>query len=105
MEYMPFRRMDLQSDGSWKAITFPLPMGEVRDIPEDAKIHHSAIRRMEANEDYRPGNLIVGGGGRGVRKAPKESGIGKWIVHKNKGDPVGEVLIRQRENVNGEVKE
>ncbi|CAL8575533.1 hypothetical protein XPA_001452 [Xanthoria parietina] len=105
MEYMPFRRMDLQSDGSWKAITFPLPMGEVRDIPEDAKIHHSAIRRMEANEDYRPGNLIVGGGGRGVRKAPKESGIGKWIVHKNKGDPVGEVLIRQRESVNGEVKE
>ncbi|KAL9630408.1 MAG: hypothetical protein Q9204_004736, partial [Flavoplaca sp. TL-2023a] len=65
MEYMPFRRMDLKEDGSWQAITFPLPMGEVRDIPEDAKIHHSAIRRMEANEDYRPGNLIVGGGGRG----------------------------------------
>lgn len=105
MEYMPFRRMDLQSDGSWKAITFPLPMGEVRDIPEDAKIHHSAIRRMEANEDYRPGNLILGGGGRGVRKAPKESGIGKWIVHKNKGDPVGEVLIRQGKSADGEFKE
>lgn len=25
MEYMPFRRMDLRPDGSWKAITFPLP--------------------------------------------------------------------------------
>jgi len=33
MEYMPFRRMDLRPDGSWKAISFPLPMGEVRDIP------------------------------------------------------------------------
>ncbi|KAL8899852.1 MAG: hypothetical protein Q9207_005988 [Kuettlingeria erythrocarpa] len=95
MEYLPFRRMDLQSDGSWKAITFPLPMGEVRDIPEDAKIHHSAIRRMEADENYRPGNLIVGGGGRGVRKAAKELGIGEWVVHKNEGDPVGEVLVRK----------
>ncbi|KAI4283755.1 MAG: hypothetical protein L6R35_005063, partial [Caloplaca aegaea] len=28
MEYLPFRRMDLQPDGSWKAITLPLPMGE-----------------------------------------------------------------------------
>ena len=55
MEYMPFRRMDLQADGSWKAISFPLPMGEVRDIPQGALIHHSAIRRMEANPQYRPG--------------------------------------------------
>ena len=30
MEYMPFRRMDLKPDGSWAAISFPLPMGEVR---------------------------------------------------------------------------
>ena len=30
MEYLPFRRMDLKSDGSWAAISFPLPMGEVR---------------------------------------------------------------------------
>ena len=105
MEYMPFRRMDLKEDGSWQAITFPLPMGEVRDIPEDAKIHHSAIRRMEANEDYRPGNLIIGGGGRGVRKAPKELGIGKWTVHKNKGDPVGEVLVRERKSVDEKLQE
>ena len=53
MEYMPFRRMDLRPDGSWKAITFPLPRGEVRDIPKDARIHHSAIQRMEADENYR----------------------------------------------------
>lgn len=35
MEYLPFRRMDLQSDGSWKPIIWPLPMGEVRDVPEN----------------------------------------------------------------------
>lgn len=105
MEYLPFRRMDLQPDGSWKAITMPLPMGEVRDIPEDAKIHHSAIRRMEADENYRPGNLIVGGGGRGVRKAPAELGIGEWMVHKNKGDPVGEVVVRKGKSLNKEMKE
>ncbi|KAL9012375.1 MAG: hypothetical protein Q9180_009102 [Flavoplaca navasiana] len=80
-------------------------MGEVRDIPEDAKIHHSAIKRMEANEDYRPGNLIIGGGGRGVRKAPKELGIGEWTVHKNKGDPVGEVLVRERKSVDEKLQE
>ncbi|KAL8712063.1 MAG: hypothetical protein Q9225_007008 [Loekoesia sp. 1 TL-2023] len=105
MEYLPFRRMDLQPDGSWKAITFPLPMGEVRDIPEKAKIHHSAIRRMEADENYRPGNLIIGGGGRGVRKAPKELGIGEWVVHKNQGDPVGEVLVRKGKSGDQEKKE
>ncbi|KAL8943586.1 MAG: hypothetical protein Q9216_000951 [Gyalolechia sp. 2 TL-2023] len=105
MEYMPFRRMDLQPDGSWKAITFPLPMGEVRDIPEDAKVHHTAIRRMEADDNYRPGNLIVGGGGRGVKKAPKELGIGEWVVHKNKGDPVGEVLVRKGKSLDEELKE
>ncbi|KAL9036253.1 MAG: hypothetical protein Q9214_006216 [Letrouitia sp. 1 TL-2023] len=104
MEYMPFRRMDLEPDGSWRAISLPLPMGEVRDIPEDAKIHHSAIRRMEANENYRPGNLIVGGGGRGVRVAPKELGMGEWEVLKNHGDPVGEVLVRKKKKAEQEKK-
>ncbi|KAJ9603284.1 hypothetical protein H2200_012062 [Cladophialophora chaetospira] len=74
MEYLPFRRMDLQ-DGKWKAIRWPLPMGETRDIPDDAQIHISVIRRMEADPQYRPGNLIIGGGGRGVRKAPEHKGI------------------------------
>ncbi|KAL6715680.1 hypothetical protein ACLMJK_006641 [Lecanora helva] len=95
MEYLPFRRMDLRPDGSWKAISFPLPMGEVRDIPADARIHHSAIRRMEANEDYRPGNLIIGGGGRGVRKAPPEMGIGDWEIFKEEGDAVGQLYVRK----------
>lgn len=70
-------------------------MSEPRDIPYDAKIHNSAIRRMEADESYRPGNLIVGGGGRGVKTAPKELGIGKWEVLKGKNDPVGEVYVRK----------
>ena len=49
MEWLPFRRMDLQPDGSWKAISWPLPRGEVRDIPENVKIHCSVIKRMEAD--------------------------------------------------------
>ena len=96
MEYLPFRRMDLTPEGTWTAISWPLPMGEVRDIPEGAKIHNSAIRRMKADERYRPGNLIVGGGGRGVRKAPNELGIGQWDVLREEGDPVGEVYVRRR---------
>lgn len=95
MEYMPFRRMDLKPDGSWQAITLPLPMGEVRDIPENAWIHNSAIKRMEADENYRPGNLIIGGGGRGVKKASKEMGIGNWETLKDHGDPISEVLVRK----------
>lgn len=91
MEYMPFRRMDLQSDGSWKPIRWPLPGGEVRDIPEDVKVHGSVIRRMNTDKKYRPGNLIVGGGGRGCRVAPEEYGIGQWECISNPGCPVEEV--------------
>ena len=96
MEWLPFRRMDLQPDGSWKSISWPLPKGEVRDIPDGAWIHNSAIRRMQHDETYRPGNLIVGGGGRGVRVAPKELGVGQWEVFREEGDPVGEVHLRQK---------
>ncbi|KAI9845143.1 MAG: hypothetical protein M1837_005028 [Sclerophora amabilis] len=95
MEYLPFRRMDLRPDGSWKPIRWPLPMGEVRDIPQDAWIHNSALARMEADKDYRPGNLIVGGGGRGIRKAPPEHGIGEWDVIREAGDPTGEILKKR----------
>ncbi|KAJ0108758.1 hypothetical protein J7T55_011249 [Diaporthe amygdali] len=91
MEYMPFRRMDLQADGSWKPIRWPLPGGEVRDIPDDVKVHGSVIRRMRADKSYRPGNLIVGGGGRGCRVAPEEYGIGHWECIGNPGCPVEEV--------------
>ena len=97
MEWLPFRRMDLQSDGSWKPICWPLPRGEVRDVPLDAEIHVSAIRRMQADPKYRPGNVIVGGGGRGVRHAPEEYGMGDWVVLKNEGDGVRETYVRKSE--------
>ncbi|OAL06911.1 hypothetical protein IQ06DRAFT_210024 [Phaeosphaeriaceae sp. SRC1lsM3a] len=95
MEYMPFRRMDLREDGTWKAITWPLPKGETRDIPANAVIHSSVIKRMLADPTYRPGNLIVGGGGRGVRYAPEELGIGKWVVACEDGHTVGECVVRK----------
>lgn len=91
MEYLPFRRMDLRSDGSWKPIRWPLPCGEVRDIPSDVRLHGSVIRRMQLDKTYRPGNLIVGGGGRGCRFAPEEYGMGEWECVADHGDPVGEV--------------
>lgn len=95
MEYLPFRRMDLQEDGSWKPIRWPLPCGEVRDIPEDARIHGSVIRRMKAHEKYRPGNLIIGGGGRGVRRAGEEHGIGDWVCVEKDGCPIGEIWMKR----------
>ncbi|PYH45495.1 T6SS phospholipase effector Tle1-like catalytic domain-containing protein [Aspergillus saccharolyticus JOP 1030-1] len=95
MEYLPFRRMDLQKDGSWKPIRWPLPCGEVRDIPNEAQIHVSAIHRMESDPNYRPGNLIIGGGGRGVKRAPREYGIGEWDLKAHAGDPVREIYVRK----------
>ncbi|KAJ5918421.1 hypothetical protein N7466_010413 [Penicillium verhagenii] len=95
MEWLPFRRMDLQADGSWKPIRWPLPRGEVRDVPLDAEIHVSAIRRMQADPNYRPGNIIVGGGGRGVKIAPTYLGMGEWEVLKNEGDGVRETYVRK----------
>ncbi|TKA77123.1 hypothetical protein B0A49_03228 [Cryomyces minteri] len=96
MEYLPFRRMDLRPGGSWKSVTWPLPRGEVRDVPDDVYVHNSVLKRMAQHGDYRPGNLICGGGGRGVRKAPEKMGMGSWKVAREEGDPVGEVLIRAR---------
>ena len=95
MEYMPFRRMDLRPDGSWKPIRWPLPCGEVRDVPQNARVHGSVIRRMKLDDSYRPGNLIVGGGGRGCRKAPEEYGMGNWVCIADEGDPVGEIWIKR----------
>ncbi|KAK0346471.1 hypothetical protein LTR02_005090 [Friedmanniomyces endolithicus] len=80
MEYLPMRRMDLQPDGSWKPISWPLPRGETRDMPDNALVHSSVLHRMQQDSSYRPGNLILGGGGRVVRRAPKEAGIGHWRV-------------------------
>ena len=43
MEYMPFRRMDLKPDGSWAAISFPLPMGEVRRLIDSMVIAEAKL--------------------------------------------------------------
>ncbi len=94
MEYLPFRRMDLKEDGSWKPIHWPLPGGETRDIPNDARIHNSAIKRMQEDHSYRPGNLIVGGGGRGIKIAPKKDKIGKWKINADEGNVVRETYVR-----------
>ncbi|KAK2616323.1 hypothetical protein QQS21_000757 [Conoideocrella luteorostrata] len=102
MEYLPFRRMDLQPNGSWKPIRWPLPCGETRDIPDNVRIHGSVIRRMKVDETYRPGNLIIGGGGRGVRRAKKEDGIGEWVCVAEPGDPIGEVWSRKPKETNGD---
>ncbi|TWU71111.1 hypothetical protein ED733_001321 [Metarhizium rileyi] len=101
MEYLPFRRMDLQPDGSWKPIRWPLPCGEVRDIPDNVRVHGSVIRRLKEDETYRPGNLIIGGGGRGVRRAPAEYGIGDWICVAEHGDPIGEIWEKKPREANG----
>ena len=50
---------------------------------------------MQADPTYRPGNVIVGGGGRGCRVAPEEYGMGEWVVYKNEGDAVRETYIRK----------
>ncbi|KAK0386007.1 hypothetical protein NLU13_5844 [Sarocladium strictum] len=105
MEWMPFRRMDLKADGSWEPIRWPLPRGEVRDIPENARVHGSVIRRMKEDETYRPGNLIIGGGGRGVRVAPARWGIGEWECVQELGDPVGEIWMRKGCRTSGDKKE
>lgn len=51
---------------------------------------------MLEDETYRPGNLIIGGGGRGVRTAPAHHGIGEWEVLQDEGDPIREAYIRKR---------
>jgi hypothetical protein len=64
-------------------------------MPEDAKIHSSAIRRLKTVPTYRPGNLILGGGGRGKITAPESAGIGEWEVCNYEGDVVRECLKRK----------
>jgi hypothetical protein len=54
---------------------------------------------MKADPTYRPGNLIIGGGGRGIRVAPARKGIGKWVVVAEQGDIVGECFVREKEEV------
>jgi hypothetical protein len=50
---------------------------------------------MENDATYRPGNLMMGGGGRGFIIAPKEAGTGEWDAAGEEGDIVGEKVIRR----------
>lgn len=50
---------------------------------------------MKLDPNYRPGNLILGGGGVGVRVAPADAGIGEWTIAGGEGDHIGECYIRQ----------
>ncbi|GKZ19767.1 hypothetical protein AbraIFM66951_010816 [Aspergillus brasiliensis] len=92
-EYLPFRRMALQCDGSWKPIRWPLPLGERRDLPKEAKVHGSVIRRMKTNQNYKPENLLRES--KGKNKRPLEHGIGAWEVHAHEGCPVREIYRRK----------
>ena len=54
---------------------------------------------MKHDEKCRPGNLILGGGGRGILVAPSEYGTGNWKVLREAGDIVGEVWVRDGDPV------
>ncbi|KAJ5643576.1 uncharacterized protein N7484_006083 [Penicillium longicatenatum] len=93
VEYLPLRRMGLQNDGSWRPVRWPLPLGERRDLPKEAKIHGSVIRRMKVNPKYRPENLLQDE--KGKNKCPLEHGIGAWEVHTHRGCAVRETYRRR----------
>jgi hypothetical protein len=91
MEYLPLRRMEAQPDGEWKAVRWPPPRGQARDIPSDARIHVSAIQRMKSDASYRPAGLTYG-----LSKGDVDnSGIGKWTIHSHEGDPVRERYVAE----------
>lgn len=86
MEHIPFRRLAYRADGSSKVVHWPLNRGRSRVLPSDALVHVSAMRRVEVDPDYRPGNLLTG----------KEGGLDEWVIHSHADDPVRQVHIRKR---------
>ncbi|RAQ45536.1 hypothetical protein AFGD_005798 [Aspergillus flavus] len=95
MEHIPFRRMVLQLDGSWKPTRWPLHRGRSRDIPKYAQIHVSAIERMKADTTYRPMNVILEGPAVRKGEASAQFEIGEWKVWCHKGDRVREAYVRE----------
>ncbi|KAE8141570.1 hypothetical protein BDV38DRAFT_268372 [Aspergillus pseudotamarii] len=95
MEHIPFRRMVLQVDGSWKPTRWPLHRGRSRDVPKYAQIHVSAIERMKADTTYRPMNVILEGPAGRKDKASVQFEIGEWKVWCHKGDRVREAYVRE----------
>ena len=63
-------------------------------MTQSVLVHNSVIKRMQANPKYRPGNLIVGGGGRGFRTAPEKYGMGEWKIVREPGDIIGEAYVK-----------
>ena len=51
---------------------------------------------MQLDEGYRPGNLIIGGGGRGTRFAPDEYSHDDWVCVEGRDDPVGEIWMKRK---------
>ncbi|KAJ5109678.1 hypothetical protein N7532_002323 [Penicillium argentinense] len=95
MEYLPIRRQTTLPDGSTKLVHFPVHRGKAREIPSNAKVHSSAIHRLQSNSEYRPANIVVGGGGRATKCAPILYGIGEWEVYQHEGDLIRETYIRK----------
>ncbi|KAE8147770.1 hypothetical protein BDV25DRAFT_142417 [Aspergillus avenaceus] len=95
MEYMPFRRMILQPDGSWKPTRWRLHRGRRRDIPLDAQIHISVIDRMTADPTYRPANLILRSCDGKLDLSKYGYGIGEWVVWDHEGDLVRQTFVRK----------
>jgi hypothetical protein len=61
-EYLPFvKRWELYKSG-WKYVSFPVNMGNTRDIPANALFHHSVIERLRQFPGYNPRNDIWIGG-------------------------------------------
>jgi hypothetical protein len=57
-EYLPFvKRWELYKSG-WKYVSFPVNMGNTRDIPSNALFHHSVIERLRQFPNYTPPNDV-----------------------------------------------
>jgi hypothetical protein len=57
-EYLPFvKRWELYKSG-WKYVSFPVNMGNTRDIPSNALFHHSVIERLRQFSNYTPPNDV-----------------------------------------------
>lgn len=99
LEYLPFGWMAMQPNGSWKLGHWPLHGGKERDVPADARLHVSAIRRMESDESYRPANLIMDDGIRSADRNPKQYSKEDWIVHRYAGDEAREIYVRRQTQI------
>lgn len=57
-EYLPFVKRWELINAKWKYVSFPVNMGNTRDIPINALFHHSVIERLRQFPNYSPRNDI-----------------------------------------------